>query len=122
MSAATANISSASPRKIRLIKGSHIVTRKLYEGDHAYILQNEDQRIVFVIPYNGDFTLVGTTDKRYEGDPSQVKIDGEEEQYLLKIKPFDTAEGRITGWFEWFAQKAEKTATVTHAACRAAVS
>lgn len=78
-------VGTDSPRKIRLIKGSHIVTRKLYDGDQAYILQNEDQRIVFVIPWNGDFTLIGTTDKRYEGDPSQVKIDADEEQYLLKI-------------------------------------
>jgi glycerol-3-phosphate dehydrogenase len=74
-----------SPRSVSLIKGSHFVTRKLYEGDQAYILQNEDQRIVFVIPYNRDFTLVGTTDKAYEGDPAQVAMDGEEEQYLLDI-------------------------------------
>ncbi len=74
-----------SPRSVRLIKGSHFVTRRLYEGDQAYILQNEDQRIVFVIPYNGDFTLVGTTDKVYEGDPAQVAMDAEEEQYLLDV-------------------------------------
>lgn len=78
-------LQSKSPRKIRLIKGSHFVTRKLYEGDQAYILQNEDQRIVFVIPYNQDFTLVGTTDKLYEGNPAQVEMDADEEQYLLKI-------------------------------------
>ena len=78
-------IRRVSPRNIRLIKGSHFVTRKLYEGDQAYILQNEDQRIVFVIPYNRDFTLVGTTDKRYEGNPSSVTMDAEEEQYLLDI-------------------------------------
>ncbi|MFT3924408.1 MAG: glycerol-3-phosphate dehydrogenase [Myxococcales bacterium] len=74
-----------SPRTVRLIKGSHFVTRKVYEGDQAYILQNEDQRIVFVIPYNRDFTLVGTTDKVYEGDPAQVAMDAEEEQYLLDV-------------------------------------
>lgn len=78
-------MNTASPRRIRLIKGSHIVTHKLYEGDQAYILQNEDQRIVFVIPYDKDFTLIGTTDKRYEGDPANVQIDADEEQYLLKI-------------------------------------
>ncbi|MCG8537290.1 MAG: glycerol-3-phosphate dehydrogenase, partial [Pseudomonadales bacterium] len=59
---------ATSPRQIRLIKGSHFVTKKLYEGDHAYILQNEDQRIVFVIPYQNDYSLVGTTDKEYQGD------------------------------------------------------
>lgn len=74
-----------SPRNVRLIKGSHFVTRKLYEGDQAYILQNEDRRIVFVIPYNQDFTLVGTTDKVHEGDPAQVAMDAEEEQYLLDV-------------------------------------
>lgn len=76
---------SRSPRQIRLIKGSHFVTRKLYEGEQAYILQNEDQRIVFVIPYNNDFTLVGTTDKEYRGDPRQVSMDQEEEHYLLEV-------------------------------------
>lgn len=78
-------LQSKSPRKISLIKGSHFVTRKLYDGDQAYILQNEDQRIVFVIPYQNDFTLIGTTDKTYTGDPSQVAMDTDEEQYLLDI-------------------------------------
>lgn len=72
-----------SPRNVRLIKGSHFVTRRLYGGEQAYILQNEDQRVVFVIPYDRDFTLVGTTDKVYEGDPARVSMDAEEEQYLL---------------------------------------
>ena len=70
---------------MRLIRGSHFVTRKLYEGDHAYILQNEDQRIVFVIPFQTDFTLVGTTDKVHEGDPGDVAMDAEEERYLLDV-------------------------------------
>ncbi|MBA57376.1 MAG: glycerol-3-phosphate dehydrogenase [Pseudomonadales bacterium] len=79
------SLQAQSPRKISLIKGSHLVTRKLYEGDQAYILQNEDQRIVFVIPYQDDFTLIGTTDKAYQGDPSEVEMDADEEQYLLDI-------------------------------------
>ncbi|HVL00366.1 MAG TPA: glycerol-3-phosphate dehydrogenase [Dongiaceae bacterium] len=79
------NVQVQSPRRIKLIKGSHFVVPKLYEGDQAYILQNEDQRIVFVIPYNGDFTLVGTTDKAYNGDPAQVAMDADEESYLLSI-------------------------------------
>jgi glycerol-3-phosphate dehydrogenase len=74
-----------SPRKVRLIRGSHFVTRKLYEGEHAYILQNEDQRIVFVVPFQKDFTLVGTTDKVHEGDPREVAMDAEEERYLLDV-------------------------------------
>ena len=79
------SLKTQSPRKINLIKGSHLVTAKLYDGDQAYILQNEDQRIVFLIPYQDEFTLIGTTDKAYQGDPSQVEMDAEEEQYLLDI-------------------------------------
>jgi len=78
-------MSAKSPRNVRLIKGSHIVARKLFEGDRAYILQNEDERIVFAIPYNREFTLVGTTDKVYDGDPAQVAMDDKEEQYLLDV-------------------------------------
>ncbi|NDH61323.1 MAG: glycerol-3-phosphate dehydrogenase [Alphaproteobacteria bacterium] len=51
-----------TPKRVRLIKGSHIVVPRLYEGDHAFILQNSDNRIVFVIPYERDFSLIGTTD------------------------------------------------------------
>ena len=79
------NLHATSPRKINLIKGSHMITRKLYDGDQAYILQNEDRRIVFVIPYQDDFTLIGTTDKAYQGDPSKVSMDAEEEAYLLNV-------------------------------------
>jgi glycerol-3-phosphate dehydrogenase len=79
------HLKTQSPRQIRLIKGSHFVTKKLYQGDQAYILQNEDQRIVFVIPYNDDFTLVGTTDKAFNGDPKEVRMDDDEERYLLDI-------------------------------------
>lgn len=50
------------PGQARLVRGSHIIVPRLYEGDHAYILQTEDQRIVFVIPYEGDFTMIGTTE------------------------------------------------------------
>ncbi len=68
--------------KVRLIKGSHIVTRKLYEGDQAYILQQPDRRIVFAIPYERDFTLIGTTDVPYEAGPGRVTISPEETRYL----------------------------------------
>jgi glycerol-3-phosphate dehydrogenase len=68
--------------KVRLVQGSHIVTRKLYAHDRAYIFQNSDGRIVFVIPYQDDFTLIGTTDRDYHGDPSQVKATREEIEYL----------------------------------------
>lgn len=68
--------------KVRLVKGSHIVVRKLYAHDRAYIFQNIDGRIVFAIPYQDDFTLIGTTDCDFDGDPSQVKASPEEIKYL----------------------------------------
>lgn len=51
-----------TPKRVRLVKGSHIIVPKLYDGDHAFILQNSDNRIVFVIPYEREFSLIGTTD------------------------------------------------------------
>ncbi|MCX2686178.1 glycerol-3-phosphate dehydrogenase [Pseudomonas sp. DCB_AW] len=74
-----------APYGIRLIQGSHLIVPRLYEGEHAYILQNEDQRIVFCIPYLDRFTLIGTTDREYSGDPAQVKITEAETDYLLKV-------------------------------------
>jgi glycerol-3-phosphate dehydrogenase len=68
--------------KVRLVQGSHIVVRKLYAHDRAYMFQNSDGRIVFVIPYQDDFTLIGTTDRDYDGDPAQVKATSEEIKYL----------------------------------------
>ena len=70
-------------KHLRLVKGSHLVTRRLYEGDHAYILQNTDRRIVFAIPYEGDFTLIGSTDAPHDGPPGPVAIDEAETEYLL---------------------------------------
>ncbi|WP_298769445.1 glycerol-3-phosphate dehydrogenase [uncultured Shewanella sp.] len=70
---------------IRLIKGSHIIVPKIHNEKEAYILQNEDQRIVFVIPYHNDFSLIGTTDVEYQGDPSKVAISNEEKAYLIKL-------------------------------------
>ncbi len=78
-------LKTKSPRNIRLIKGSHFVVPRIHDGEQAYILQNEDQRIVFVIPYNQYFSVVGTTDKEYKGDPAKVAMDDEEEAYLLDI-------------------------------------
>lgn len=68
--------------RLRLIKGSHIVVPAMYEGSHAYILQNPDRRIVFAIPYQGRFTLIGTTDVPFAGDPRDVRIDPDETEYL----------------------------------------
>jgi glycerol-3-phosphate dehydrogenase len=67
---------------VRLVKGSHIVTRRLFDHDHAYIFQNPDKRIVFAIPYEHDYTLIGTTDVEYHDDPSKVTISADETRYL----------------------------------------
>ena len=70
---------------IRLIQGSHIIVPKIYEGDKAFIMQNDDQRIVFAIPYLNQYTMIGTTDREYKGDPNQVEITQEEVEYLLDV-------------------------------------
>ncbi|MCW3848987.1 glycerol-3-phosphate dehydrogenase [Sphingomonas sp. LB-2] len=67
--------------KVRLVKGSHIVVPRLFDGDHAYILQQPDRRIVFAIPYEGEFTEIGTTDIPVER-PEDAICSGEEVQYL----------------------------------------
>ncbi|WP_181708039.1 glycerol-3-phosphate dehydrogenase [Chthonobacter rhizosphaerae] len=70
-------------RNVRLVQGSHIVVRKVFDHDRAYIFQNADGRIIFAIPYETDFTLIGTTDRDYTGDPGKVAITEEETAYLL---------------------------------------
>ena len=74
-----------SPYGIRLIKGSHIVVPRVHTQKQTYILQNEDHRIVFVIPWMDEFSIIGTTDVEYQGDPKDVKIDDKEIDYLLKV-------------------------------------
>lgn len=74
-----------SPYGIRLIKGSHIVVPRIQSEEKAWILQNEDNRIVFVIPWMDEFSIIGTTDVEYHGDPQEVKIDDSEIDYLLKV-------------------------------------
>ena len=71
-----------TPVGVRLVKGSHIVVPSLFSHDRAYIFQNTDRRIVFAIPYEGRFTLIGTTDHDYFGDPAQVVASEEEITYL----------------------------------------
>jgi glycerol-3-phosphate dehydrogenase len=70
-------------RGLRLVKGSHIVVPRLYEGDHALMLQNPDRRIVFAIPYEGRFTMIGTTDEPWAGPPGRAEIAAHEVEYLL---------------------------------------
>ncbi len=69
---------------VRLVKGSHIVTHRLFDHDRGYIFQNDDGRIFFVIPFERDFTLIGTTDLDYVGDPDAVAASDDEIDYLCK--------------------------------------
>jgi glycerol-3-phosphate dehydrogenase len=69
--------------KIRLVKGSHIVTRRLYEGEHAYIFQSRDGRVIFSLPYEDDFTLIGTTDEDWTLENGVPQISEAETDYLI---------------------------------------
>ena len=75
-------VPSNRPASVRLVQGSHIVVPRLFEHDRCYIFQNADGRIIFAIPYEGDLTLIGTTDKDYEGDPAEVAASADEIGYL----------------------------------------
>ncbi|MGB8818571.1 MAG: glycerol-3-phosphate dehydrogenase [Rhizobiaceae bacterium] len=68
---------------VRLVQGSHIVVKRMFEHEKCYIFQNADNRIIFAIPYERDFTLIGTTDQDYKGDPKDVAITDAETEYLL---------------------------------------
>ncbi|MEZ5680726.1 MAG: glycerol-3-phosphate dehydrogenase [Erythrobacter sp.] len=77
-------LGQGTPAHLRLVKGSHIIVSRRFPGDHAYIFQQPDGRIVFAIPYERDFTLIGTTDLLYEGDLDAVEISQEEVAYLCE--------------------------------------
>jgi glycerol-3-phosphate dehydrogenase len=70
-------------QRVRLVQGSHLILRRLYEGEHAYLLQSPDRRVVFMIPYLQHYTLLGTTDVPYTGDPARPVIADAERDYLL---------------------------------------
>jgi glycerol-3-phosphate dehydrogenase len=72
------------PAKIRMVKGSHLAVEKLYDHDRCYIFQNADGRICFAIPYENNFTLIGTTDEDHKGDPGKPEASEAEIDYLLK--------------------------------------
>ncbi|HEV8689082.1 MAG TPA: glycerol-3-phosphate dehydrogenase [Ideonella sp.] len=71
-------------KSLRLVKGSHIVVPRLFEHEHAYIFQNPDKRIIFAIPYEHEFTLIGTTDVELQGDPQRAHISEVETAYLCE--------------------------------------
>ncbi len=79
-----ASLNIEPSRHLRMAKGSHIVVRRLFAHDYAYILQNRDNRVIFAIPFEDDFTLIGTTDVQYEGDPASAAIVDDEICYLCE--------------------------------------
>lgn len=84
-------LETKSKSAVKLVKGSHIVVPKIYDGNHAYILQNKDGRIVFALPYGfiskneNEFTLIGTTDVNYKNDPRNIKISNDEICYMCNL-------------------------------------
>jgi len=113
--------STKHTKNIRLVQGSHIIVPKIYQHDRCYIFQNADDRIIFVIPYHDNFTLIGTTDHEYDGDPSETKITPDEIQYLCdsaneyfndKIKPDDIV-GTFSGVRSLYNDGASKAQEAT---------
>ena len=78
----SATVGQNDVHNVRLVQGSHIVVRKKFSDPRAYFFQNRDGRIIFAIPYEEDFTLIGTTDQDYQGDPAKVTITDREIDYL----------------------------------------
>lgn len=106
---------------LRLVKGSHLIFPRLFGHDRAYIFQNRDNRIVFAIPYERDFTLVGTTDVLFEGDPSDIDISAEEARYIcdavneylrVDVSP-DQAVASYAGVRPLYEDKSASNSTVT---------
>jgi glycerol-3-phosphate dehydrogenase len=75
-------LGKAARGRVRLVEGAHIVVPKLFDHDRAYLFQNPDGRVVFAIPYEGRFTLIGTTDRDYTADPADTRAEAEEIDYL----------------------------------------
>jgi glycerol-3-phosphate dehydrogenase len=106
---------------VRLVKGSHIVVPRIYVGRHAYILQHTDRRVVFVMPFEGDFSLIGTTDVVLSGTPEDAAVEAEEIAYLCQvvnsyfktpIRPYDVV-WSYTGVRPLFDDEAEDPSAVT---------
>jgi glycerol-3-phosphate dehydrogenase len=82
---ATSVLGDAASVPARLDKGSHIVVRRLFDHDRGYIVQNPDRRVVFALPFERHFTLIGTTDQPFVGDPSSVAPSADEISYLCNV-------------------------------------
>jgi glycerol-3-phosphate dehydrogenase len=77
--------SLSSVPQVRMVKGSHIVVPRIRGADEAYIFQNVDGRVVFALPYESAFTLIGTTDSQFSGDPRNVSLSADDQAYLLAV-------------------------------------
>ena len=108
-------------RNLRLVKGSHLIVPRLYDGEHAYIFQHGDGRIVFTIPYEYNYTLLGTTDEAFDGDPNDVVISEREARYICAavneylaadVMP-DDAVSSYSGVRPLYDDKASSNSTVT---------
>jgi glycerol-3-phosphate dehydrogenase len=80
-----AAIEAPAKHTVRLVKGSHVIVPRIFEHEFAYIFQNPDGRIIFAIPYEREFTLIGTTDLEFDGDPARVRISPDEVRYLCAM-------------------------------------
>jgi glycerol-3-phosphate dehydrogenase len=115
------NAGSNAPSRVRLVKGSHIIARKFWKGEQAYFLQNSDNRVIFVNPYEGDLCLIGTTDIAFDAKADDVKITANEIDYLLaavnryfitQLKPSDIIES-FSGVRPLFDDNAANPSAVT---------
>lgn len=112
---------SSNAAKLRLVKGSHIVINRKFEGDHSYIFQNKDGRIIFAIPYEHDFTLIGTTDHLWSYEEGAAEISDNEIEYLCKAASEYFSEPVEREHIQWtyagvrplFDDKSQSASTVT---------
>ena len=120
-SVARSALGTGTAARLRLVKGSHIVVPRSFPGEHAYMLQQPDGRIVFAIPYERDFTLIGTTDEPFTGDPGAVRIADAEIDYLLAAVGRSCRSGVARDEIVWsfagvrplYEDKARSSSTVT---------
>lgn len=114
-------LAQAQGAHIKLVRGSHIVVPRLFAGEHAYILQNDDKRIIFMIPYEDNFTLIGTTEVAQQTMGRLVQITEQEEDYLLRAvnayldKPVERTDivWRYSGVRPLFDDEADNPSAVT---------
>ncbi|MGH6796411.1 MAG: glycerol-3-phosphate dehydrogenase, partial [Methylocella sp.] len=75
-------IGGSTDKRLRLVKGSHIIVPRIYKGEHSYVLQNEDRRVIFVMPYEEEYSLIGTTEIPFAGDLLKARVSEDEIVYL----------------------------------------